>query len=81
MNVKKFGFWEWWCVAWAAYDVTNAVRHLIAGDITMVLFNAFFAVVMIAILFWNISLRKANERREAERQARLDAIYGVQDKV
>lgn len=81
MNVKKFGFWEWWCVVWAAYDIFFAVKALIANNLIDVLFNTFFAVVMVVLLLWHVHLRKVTEKRVAEHQARMDRIFGVQDKV
>lgn len=81
MNVKKFGFWEWWCVVWATYDMIFAVKALIQNDIASVVFNAGFALIMVGLLFWHTYLRKLTEKREAEHRARVNAIFGVQDRV
>jgi NhaP-type Na+/H+ and K+/H+ antiporter len=82
MNVKKFGFWEWWCVVWATYDVVFAVIALVHGNIGNVIFNASFAVLMVALLFWNIHIRKMREKSDAEWNARMAEIFGngVQDR-
>jgi hypothetical protein len=81
MNVKKFGFWEWWCVVWATYDVVFAVIALVHGNIGEVIFNTGFALLMVGLLFFNIHIRKMREKNDAEHQARIDAIFGVQDRV